>query len=84
METDRKEPANTVKISLMAKQRLADMASADGLPQSVLLHLLIKAEWERRQHTYVTPPAVTNWLKDATEKLAIGNPPFEAEQEEKA
>lgn len=32
-----------------------------------------------RSDVYVTPPHVGAWLKDAVEKLTIGNPPFVAE-----
>lgn len=37
-----------IRASLTAKQRLQEMAQADGITAAALLHRLVMVEWERR------------------------------------
>ena len=41
-----------IRCSLIAKQRLTEMAAASHLAASVLVHRLIMQEWERREEEH--------------------------------
>ena len=57
-----------IRCSLVAKQRLVEMAAESKLAASVLVHRLIMREWERRYPAVWNATAETVKMSEETEK----------------